>query len=62
MAHFQEIYNRPTPNTSFVKMEDENDDLNISKLSRKSEMITGSLMLNDGVKQEKERDCACIIF
>jgi hypothetical protein len=38
MAHFQEIYNRPTPNTSFVKMEDENDDLNISKLSRKSVM------------------------
>lgn len=30
MAHFQEIYNRPTPNTSFVDNNDSNNDLNIS--------------------------------
>lgn len=35
MAHFQEIYNRPTPNTSFIEG-DSNNDLNISRLSKMS--------------------------
>lgn len=60
MAHFQEIYNRPTPNTSFIDGDESNNDLNISKLSKMSAM--NGEEEEDETKEAKDRDCACLIF
>lgn len=45
-------------------MEDEDNDLNISKISRFTNSDNGLVDMSNASKavKEKERDCACIIF
>lgn len=61
MAHFQDIYNRPTPNTSFIDGNESNNDLNISRLSRMS-VLPGEDEAEEETKEAKDRDCGCLLF